>query len=345
MPTRLSSPRRPEFETRTLGEVAAVWTAIAFLAVGGRRKRKSGGSLSDAHPRSARRSASVLHNQGSTPARCAPSPGGPIGASFHARSALGTARTRGVSKMSVRRYNAEYPSGRNGECQARQRRPRRIRRRLHQESVPPRRAPNYEAMIAKAQRHGVRVVCLAVPSWIPPSGVSSLEQILHDLRGVNFAGLDLDLEPNELTGVPVVKAFKELVSSMRAYEGASEWPVSIDVNHIYVDDAAVKEYSYCLMCGLESAGVKLVNLMTYVSDPRPSPPTSVRSSRNIRRRRSPFRRASNPRALPVWDSYWSDGFALFYKDMHGSMPSSRRAATIRASRSNRCITSNASNDR
>ena len=130
-------------------------------------------------------------------------------------------------------------------------------------------AATMNAMIAKAQRHGVRVVLLlGDPSWIPPSGVSSLEQILHDLRRVNFAGLDLDLEPNELTGVPVVKAFKELVSSMHAYEGASEWPVSIDVNHIYVDDAAVKKYSYCLMCGLESAGVKRVNLMTYVSDPK-----------------------------------------------------------------------------
>ena len=50
------------------------------------------------------------------------------------------------------------------------------------------------AIIAKAQQHGVRVVLLlGDPSWIPPSGVSSLEQILHALRSVNFAGLDLDL--------------------------------------------------------------------------------------------------------------------------------------------------------
>jgi hypothetical protein len=178
-------------------------------------------------------------------------------------------------------------------------------------------AATMNAMIAKAQRHGVRVVLLlGDPSWIPPSGVSSLEEILHDLRGVKFAGLDLDLEPNELTGVPVVKAFKELVSSMHAYEGASEWPVSIDVNHIYVDDAAVKKYSYCLMCGLESAGVKRVNLMTYVSDPKTVaadvgpilaeyPSVAFTISQSV----------EPPSVLPVWDSYWSDGFTLFYKDM------------------------------
>jgi hypothetical protein len=173
------------------------------------------------------------------------------------------------------------------------------------------------AIIAKAQRHGVHVVLLlGDPSWIPPSGVSSLEQILHELRRVKFAGLDLDLEPNELKGVPVVTAFKELVSSMHAYEGASEWPVSIDVNHIYVDDAAVKKYSYCLMCGLQSAGVKRANLMTYVSDPQivvadvvpilaKYPSVSFTISQSV----------EDTSVLPVWDSYWSDGFSVFYKDM------------------------------
>jgi hypothetical protein len=173
------------------------------------------------------------------------------------------------------------------------------------------------AIISKAQRHGVRVVLLlGDPSWIPPSGVSSLKEILHDLRRVNFAGLDLDLEPNELKGVPVVTAFKELVSSMRAYEAASRWPLSIDVNHIYVDDAAVKKYSYCLMCGLQTAGVKRANLMTYVSDPKTVvadvapilakyPAVSFTISQSV----------EDTSVLPVWDSYWSDGFAVFYKDM------------------------------
>jgi hypothetical protein len=173
------------------------------------------------------------------------------------------------------------------------------------------------AIVAEAAQHGVSVeLLLGDPSWIPPSGVASLEHILHALRRVNFAGLDLDLEPNELNGVPAVTAFKELVTSMHAYVGASPWPVSIDVNHIYVDAAAVKKYSYCLMCGLQQAGLKRANLMTYVSDPKTVvadvgailaryPSVSFTISQSV----------EGPSVLPVWDSYWSDGFAVFYKDM------------------------------
>ena len=173
------------------------------------------------------------------------------------------------------------------------------------------------AIIAKAQRHGVRVVCCSETRvGFRRRASRASRQILHDLRRVNFAGLDLDLEPNELKGVPVVMAFKELVTSMHAYVGASRWPVSIDVNHIYVDDAAVKKYSYCLMCGLQSAGVKRVNLMTYVSDPKTVvadvapilakyPAVAFTISQSV----------EPPSVLPVWDSYWSDGFAVFYKDM------------------------------
>ncbi len=181
----------------------------------------------------------------------------------------------------------------------------------------PKGAADMNAIVAEAAKHGVRVVLLlGDPSWIPPSGVASLKEILHDLRRVNFAGLDLDLEPNELEGVSTVTAMKELATSMHAYVGASKWPVSIDVNHIYVDDAAVKKYSYCLMCGLESAGVKRANLMTYVSDPKTVaadvgpilaryPSVTFTISQSV----------EDTSVLPVWDSYWSDGFAIFYKDM------------------------------
>ena len=173
------------------------------------------------------------------------------------------------------------------------------------------------AIVAAAAQHGVRVeLLLGDPSWIPPSGVPSLTHILHDLRRVNFAGLDLDLEPNELKGAATVTAFKDLVTSMHAYVGASKWPVSLDVNHIYVDDAAVKKYSYCLMCGLQTAGVKRANLMTYVSDPKTVvvdvapilakyPGIAFRISQSV----------EDTSVLPVWDSYWSVGFAAFYNEM------------------------------
>jgi len=178
-------------------------------------------------------------------------------------------------------------------------------------------ASEMNAMIAQAARHGVSVeLLLGDPGWILPSGIPGLKQILLDLRKVRFAGLDLDLEPNEIKGVPVVTAFEDLAAAMHAYIEASPWPVSIDVNHIYVDAAAVREYGYCLMCALQRAGLKHANLMTYVSDPKkviadvapilaryPSVDFTIAQS------------VENRSVLPVWDSYWSDGFDVFYRDM------------------------------
>jgi hypothetical protein len=105
---------------------------------------------------------------------------------------------------------------------------------------------------------------------------------------------------------------------MKAYIRVSPWPVSLDVNHIFVDRAALEQTPYCLMCGLESAGLKRVNLMTYVSDPKkvvadvapiltryPSVTFTIAQS------------VEPPSVLPVYDSYWSDGFTVFYQDMHG----------------------------
>jgi len=178
-------------------------------------------------------------------------------------------------------------------------------------------AAEMNALIAAAASHGVRIeLLLGDPSWIVPSGYESLTGILHALRAVRFAGLDLDLEPNELTGTPTGTAMRDLAAAMRVYEAASPWPVSIDVNHIYADAAATKQYGYCLMCGLQSAGVKHVNLMTYVSDPK----TVVADVAPILARYPSIsftisQSVEAPPMLPVWDSYWSDGFAKFYASM------------------------------
>ena len=178
-------------------------------------------------------------------------------------------------------------------------------------------AAEMNEMIAQSAQHGVRVeLLLGDPSWIVPSGVANLENILKRLRAVKFAGLDLDLEPNEVKGISTVAAFKDLVASMHAYIAASPWAVSLDVNHIYVDAKAVRRYSYCLMCELAAAGLTRANLMTYVSDPKTVvadvapiltayPSVSFSISQSV----------EDQSVLPVWDSYWSDGFAVFYTDM------------------------------
>jgi hypothetical protein len=178
-------------------------------------------------------------------------------------------------------------------------------------------AAEMNALIADAAAHGVRVeLLLGDPGWILPSGVAGLKKILRELRAVKFSGVDLDLEPNEVKGVPIERVLRDLVAAMRAYIGASPWPVSLDVNHFYVDPEAGHDYTYCLMCGLERAGLKRVNLMTYVSNPR----TVVADVAPILARYPSVTFAIGqsvepPSVLPPSDSYWGDGFTAFYRDM------------------------------
>jgi hypothetical protein len=178
-------------------------------------------------------------------------------------------------------------------------------------------AAEMNSMIQESRKHGVRVeLLLGDPTWILPSGIASLESILHDVRRVQFSALDLDLEPNQVKGVSTVTAFKDLVAAMRAYVAASPWPVSIDVNHIYIDSAAVRRYGYCLMCELQSAGLKRANLMIYISDPK----TVAAESKSILASYPSIsftisQSVEDPSVLPKWDSYWDDGFAVFYGDM------------------------------
>jgi hypothetical protein len=180
----------------------------------------------------------------------------------------------------------------------------------------PKGAAEMNALIADAAQHDVRVeLLLGDPSWILPSGVAGLKKILRDVKAVHFAGLDLDLEPNEVEGVPTKTVMLDLVAAMRAYLKASPWPVSLDVNHIYVD-APKRDAGVCLMCDLRDAGLTRVNLMTYISNPRevvaadapilahyPSVTFTIAQS------------VEPPSVLPPYDSYWGDGFAKFYRDM------------------------------
>jgi hypothetical protein len=175
----------------------------------------------------------------------------------------------------------------------------------------------FNALIAQAAQHGVRVeLLLGDPSWILPSGTGSLESILHDLRGVRFTGLNLDLEPNQVTGHPMHAVLADLVAGMRAYVAASPWPVTLDVNWIYVGNVHGLDDGYCLMCGLRTTGLRHIDLMTYISDPA----TVVAKDRPLLQKYPwmtfTIAQSVEPRTvLPPGDSYWGDGFARFYADM------------------------------
>lgn len=173
------------------------------------------------------------------------------------------------------------------------------------------------AMIAEGKRHGVNFeLLLGDPGWIPPSGVPLLERILHRLRHVQFAGLNLDLEPNEVKGVPIKTVVMDLVSAMKHYVAKSSWPVTLDANWIYMNNGNEFNGGYCYPCGLESSGVKRIALLVYISNPR----TVYAVSAPILKRYPTFtftiaQSVEPPSVLPKQDSYWHHGYAGFYADM------------------------------
>jgi len=173
----------------------------------------------------------------------------------------------------------------------------------------------FNAFVADAARHGVGVeLLLGDPSWIAPSGIPSLEAILHRLRAVRFAGLNLDLEPNEVRGRPIRAVLEDLARSMRAYVAYSPWPVTLDINDFYAGGKAAG--GYCVMCELRDGGLRRVDLMTYVADP----PAVERIDRPIVSAYPSIRfqtaqSVEPPSVIPARDSYWSWGYARFYRAM------------------------------
>jgi hypothetical protein len=173
------------------------------------------------------------------------------------------------------------------------------------------------AMIAEGKRHGVTFeLLLGDPGWIPPSGVPLLERILQRLRSVQFAGLNLDLEPNEVKGMPIKTVVMDLVNAMKQYVAKSAWPVTLDANWIYMNNGDKFNGGYCYPCGLESARVKRIALLVYISDPK----TVYAVSAPILKRYPSFtftigQSVEPPSVLPKQDSYWHDGFAAFYADV------------------------------
>ena len=175
----------------------------------------------------------------------------------------------------------------------------------------------FNAMIADGAKHGVTFeLLLGDPSWIPSSGIPSLESIWQRLHGIAFAGVNLDLEPNEVRGVPLKTVLDELVASMHVYVSASPWkPVTLDLNYYYANGALTPP-GYCILCRLQRAGVRSIDLMTYVrgapavaSDAAPI----LKAYPNVRFQIG--QSVEPPNVLPPSDSYWGLGFARFYSDM------------------------------
>lgn len=129
-------------------------------------------------------------------------------------------------------------------------------------------AADLAGFLADAQSHGVAVeLLLGDPHWIEPDQRGKLVAIVQSLRGFAFAGLDLDIEPDQLFAQPLRRSdFEAWAQTLTAAARAAPWPVSVSVHPRYFRDAPYAQWN--LAQRLRDGGVRQATLMVYSSNPQ-----------------------------------------------------------------------------
>ena len=133
--------------------------------------------------------------------------------------------------------------------------------------------------INKAQKRGIKVeLLLGDPNWILPNERNNLIEIIKKLGNVNFSGLHLDIEPDQLeVKLEDKERLEELIETIHLAKIVSPWPVGISTHPRYL----VKEPSsgVCLICQLQQIGVTEIAVM-YYSLNRQNIVTALKSAMN-----------------------------------------------------------------
>ena len=94
-----------------------------------------------------------------------------------------------------------------------------------------------QAFVRTAERRGFGVrLLLGEPSWILPEHRGDLIALLKALSGLPFAGVNLDLEPNQLdeAGLGTTYLLEELLKTLADAKLASPWPVALSIHPRYM---------------------------------------------------------------------------------------------------------------
>ncbi len=121
-----------------------------------------------------------------------------------------------------------------------------------------------QAFVRTAERLGLGVkLVLGEPSWILPEHRDDLITLLRALSGLPFAGVNLDLEPNQLdeAGLGTTYLLEELLKTLADAKRASPWPVALSIHPRYM---AARLGDIDFATALERLGLDEVVLMTYV---------------------------------------------------------------------------------
>ena len=122
--------------------------------------------------------------------------------------------------------------------------------------------------IDTARQHGVAVeLLLGEPSWIEPAQRPKLVGIINSLRGFDFAGLNLDIEPDQLYKQPIDQAqYNAWMDTLRAAAEVSPWPTAVSIHPRYFRDPPYMSWNTPQR--LRQAGVSEAVLMIYSSNPQ-----------------------------------------------------------------------------
>lgn len=115
----------------------------------------------------------------------------------------------------------------------------------------------------EAQRRGKKVeLLLGDPDWILPEQREKLLMIVKKLSNINFDGLHLDIEPDQLeSNMPGKARLEELIETVRQVSAVSPWPVGASIHPRYLTKAA--SFDICVPCELKAKGIKEITVMYY----------------------------------------------------------------------------------
>ena len=124
-------------------------------------------------------------------------------------------------------------------------------------------ASELNTLMRAARRHGVKIeLLLGDPDWILPEKRDNLLQIIQRLNHIDFDGLHLDIEPDQLEIGPAGKErLVAFIESIRQAAAVSPWPVGVSMHPRYLE--AQSSHQLCIPCELKRSGVQEIAVMYY----------------------------------------------------------------------------------
>jgi len=121
-----------------------------------------------------------------------------------------------------------------------------------------------DQLLDHAHQQGIRVeLLLGDPDWILPAQRAKLLTILQRLHHIDFDGLHLDIEPDQLenTALTGKNRLTAWLDTIRQAKTMTRWPVGVSIHPRYLDEQ--QSFGVCVACQLKQSGTSEVTVMFY----------------------------------------------------------------------------------